>query len=177
MATGSPHLDEDDDGPLPSCYRHPGRETALSCIECERPICTDCAIAAAVGLKCPDCGRMPRSARAVIPTSRLVRAVAAGAVTSVVLGIAHQVANISFFGLIIAWFFGMAIGEVMRRAAGGFRDPLLARWAVIVTLGGFLLPLVPVLLSFGPRALQHASLIWIIVYAAVAAVAAYQRTE
>ena len=36
------------------CYRHPDRETGLSCSVCERPICTDCATFAAVGIRCPD---------------------------------------------------------------------------------------------------------------------------
>ncbi len=37
-----------------TCYRHPDRETRLSCSECGRPICTDCVTAAPVGLRCPD---------------------------------------------------------------------------------------------------------------------------
>lgn len=37
------------------CYRHPERDTRLSCSECGRPICVDCAIDAAVGQKCAEC--------------------------------------------------------------------------------------------------------------------------
>src|SRR5512146_347726 len=36
------------------CYRHPDRETGLSCSECGRPICTECMTVAPVGLRCPD---------------------------------------------------------------------------------------------------------------------------
>lgn len=36
------------------CYRHPDRETGLACSVCERPICTDCATWAPVGIRCPD---------------------------------------------------------------------------------------------------------------------------
>src|SRR5207248_1485959 len=39
---------------VPTCYRHPDRETGLSCSECGRPICTDCVTFAPVGLRCPD---------------------------------------------------------------------------------------------------------------------------
>ncbi|MHB8470926.1 MAG: rhomboid family intramembrane serine protease [Gaiellaceae bacterium] len=39
---------------LPTCYRHPDRETGLSCSECGRPICTECMTPAPVGLRCPD---------------------------------------------------------------------------------------------------------------------------
>jgi membrane associated rhomboid family serine protease len=37
-----------------TCYRHPDRETGLSCSECGRPICTDCVTFAPVGLRCPE---------------------------------------------------------------------------------------------------------------------------
>lgn len=37
------------------CYRHPERETRLSCSDCGRPICSACSIDAAVGQKCPQC--------------------------------------------------------------------------------------------------------------------------
>jgi membrane associated rhomboid family serine protease len=37
-----------------TCYRHPDRETGLSCSECGRPICYECMTPAAVGLRCPD---------------------------------------------------------------------------------------------------------------------------
>jgi len=39
---------------MATCYRHPDRETGLSCSVCERPICTDCATFAPVGIRCPD---------------------------------------------------------------------------------------------------------------------------
>jgi membrane associated rhomboid family serine protease len=39
---------------MPTCYRHPDRETGLSCSECGRPICTECMTVAPVGLRCPE---------------------------------------------------------------------------------------------------------------------------
>ena len=46
------------------CYRHPDRETGLSCSECDRPICTECMTVAPVGLRCPDhATQRPRPAR------------------------------------------------------------------------------------------------------------------
>jgi membrane associated rhomboid family serine protease len=40
--------------PVMYCYRHPERETGLSCSECGRPICTECMTIAPVGLRCPE---------------------------------------------------------------------------------------------------------------------------
>src|SRR4029450_9183382 len=46
------------------CYRHPKRETRVSCATCGRPICTECMVATDVGIKCPEDARLPRGARA-----------------------------------------------------------------------------------------------------------------
>ncbi len=47
------------------CYRHPNRETYVSCSECGRPICTECMTAAPVGQRCPDHSGKPQGVRRV----------------------------------------------------------------------------------------------------------------
>jgi membrane associated rhomboid family serine protease len=42
------------------CYRHPDRETYVSCSECGRPICTECMTAAPVGQRCPEHSGRPQ---------------------------------------------------------------------------------------------------------------------
>ena len=42
---------------LPDCYRHPGRETGVSCTRCERPVCPECRVEASVGFQCQECVR------------------------------------------------------------------------------------------------------------------------
>ena len=42
---------------VPTCYRHPGRETYVSCSRCGRPACPDCLRSAAVGQHCVECVR------------------------------------------------------------------------------------------------------------------------
>lgn len=38
-----------------TCYRHPDRETGVSCSSCGRPICPDCMTPTPVGMRCPEC--------------------------------------------------------------------------------------------------------------------------
>ena len=45
------------------CYRHPKNETSVTCSDCGRPICTDCMVFAAVGIKCPECAGQPTGVR------------------------------------------------------------------------------------------------------------------
>jgi len=45
------------------CYRHPDRETYLSCSECGRPICTECMTPAPVGQRCPEHSGRPQGVR------------------------------------------------------------------------------------------------------------------
>ena len=40
---------------MAASYRHPARETGISCQRCERPICPDSKREAAVGFQCPEC--------------------------------------------------------------------------------------------------------------------------
>lgn len=40
-----------------TCYRHPNRETGVSCSGCGRPICPECMTPTPVGMRCPECAR------------------------------------------------------------------------------------------------------------------------
>jgi membrane associated rhomboid family serine protease len=54
---GHPGSDQPGDAApeVPTCYRHPGRETYVSCVRCGRPACPDCMRAASVGQQCEEC--------------------------------------------------------------------------------------------------------------------------
>jgi membrane associated rhomboid family serine protease len=40
-----------------TCYRHPNRETGVSCSSCGKPICPECMTPTPVGMRCPECAR------------------------------------------------------------------------------------------------------------------------
>src|ERR1700754_4604937 len=42
---------------MATCYRHPSRETGVSCSSCGRPICPDCMTPTSVGMRCRECAR------------------------------------------------------------------------------------------------------------------------
>jgi membrane associated rhomboid family serine protease len=83
------------------CYRHPDRETGLSCSVCERPICYECMTPAPVGLRCPDHSGKPQGIQKVTAaTTRTVTGVGArtgNAVTLVLIGI-----NVAVYALELA---------------------------------------------------------------------------
>ena len=47
------------------CYRHPGRETGVSCSNCDRPICPECMTPTSVGMRCPECSGQKTTVRKV----------------------------------------------------------------------------------------------------------------
>src|SRR5438309_12102878 len=42
---------------MATCYRHPSRQTGVSCSNCGRSICPDCMTPTPVGMRCPECAR------------------------------------------------------------------------------------------------------------------------
>jgi membrane associated rhomboid family serine protease len=82
---------------VPHCYRHPDRETYITCQRCGRPICPDCMRSASVGFQCPECvkegrttQRQPRTAFGAIVRNP-------GLVTNTLIGL-----NVAVFILIHA---------------------------------------------------------------------------
>jgi membrane associated rhomboid family serine protease len=75
------------------CYRHPRNETAVSCSNCGRPICTDCMVFSAVGIKCPECAGQPTG-----PKRATIRArAAANQGTGFIVTNALIVANVAVY--------------------------------------------------------------------------------
>src|SRR3954454_11735932 len=71
-----------------TCYRHPDRETGLSCSECGRRICYECMTPAPVGLRCPEHSVKPQGVQKVTRAAeRAVTGVGGRQVNIVTLGL------------------------------------------------------------------------------------------
>jgi len=80
---------------VPTCYRHPDRQTRLSCTSCERPICTECLTHASVGQRCPDCAK---PSAPVMDAAEAQRRAARAPFTKGVIAVAAAVYLVTVFG-------------------------------------------------------------------------------
>ena len=142
-----------DDEPLNQeqpCANHPRRMTMVTCNVCGKPLCPDCMVFSAVGIKCRECARTPRSAIVTLKHGRLVRAVAAGFGAGTAVGLAYYyiLGAIGFFFLLyfVALGIGYAVGEAVAWASGHYRGLQTAVIAALSTLWAFVFP--PVLSVF-----------------------------
>ncbi|MHB1243475.1 MAG: rhomboid family intramembrane serine protease [Gaiellaceae bacterium] len=69
------------------CYRHPDRETGVSCSECGRGICPDCMTFGPVGIRCPDHSGRAQGAARVVQSVQRGAARRPGIVTTALIGI------------------------------------------------------------------------------------------
>ena len=155
------------------CYRHPKRETRVSCATCGRPICTECMRPTDVGIKCPEDARLPRSARTgVMKTNQVLKTLLAG-IGIALLGIPavyYVIFSLPFQWLISAAA-GYGAGILINRAGGRNGGPLAIIVSVVATAVPFLVYLEPDILAGTVNAFG----ILPMVFAAVAAGLANRR--
>jgi membrane associated rhomboid family serine protease len=72
---------------VPTCFRHPGRETYVSCVRCGRHACPDCLRSAAVGQQCVECVREGNRGRRPATAVFGGRSVSGAVVTWVLVGL------------------------------------------------------------------------------------------
>jgi hypothetical protein len=131
------------------CYRHPKRETRVSCATCGRPICTECMRPTDVGIKCPEDASLPRSARTgVMKTNQILKTLLAG-IGIALLGIPavyYVIFSLPFQWLISAAA-GYGAGILINRAGGRNGGPLAIVVSVVATAVPFLVYLEPDILA------------------------------
>src|SRR5215218_10023751 len=103
------------------CYRHPDRETGVSCSECGRGICPDCMVFAPVGIRCPDhAGVAKGKARVTTGVRRAAYEGTGALVTKTLIGI-----NVLVFlaNLAQGSSFGQTQGSIFEKGALFIRVP------------------------------------------------------
>ncbi|MCW5875914.1 MAG: hypothetical protein KIS85_03440 [Anaerolineales bacterium] len=157
------------------CYNHPQTETSLRCNNCDRYICTKCAVHTPTGYRCREC---VRGHSKVFETAKPLDYVLGFVIALVLSFIAGLIATrLGFFVILLAPAAGSIIAEAVRAVTGRRRSPLLFRLtAAGVAIGGlwYALPVLLSLLSGGNTSFLL-SLLWPAVYTLLATSAAYYR--
>jgi len=115
---------------MPVCYRHPNRQTYLSCSECGRPICPDCSHDAPVGQKCPECLKAAGRQRVVharnitqgpsFQTSPVVYSLIAVNVAIFIIGLMSESIEVRMLQDYAAWGPAIEAGEWWRGLSAAF---------------------------------------------------------
>src|ERR687894_863612 len=103
------------------CYRHPDRQTRVSCATCGRPICTECMVQTEVVFKLPDDSQLPRGARAgVMKRDQIAKSFLAGVAVALLgaLVVYYVLPQIGFGRLILSALAGWGAGVFVHRAGG-----------------------------------------------------------
>ncbi len=106
------------------CARHPDTPTNLRCSRCDTPVCPQCLVHAAVGIRCRDCGKGTVPPTYNVPASFLARAIvvaiAVGLAGGLVLGLIVRplvfggflyLAAFAGFGYLMSEAIGLATGR------------------------------------------------------------------
>ncbi len=157
------------------CYRHPSRETGLRCAQCNRPICSKCAIHTPVGYRCPQCIRERED---VFYTANVLDYLLAG-VAALVLGVLAGlfVPRLGFFVIFVGPFAGTLIGRVAFRAARRHHGRWLPHLVAAMVVFGALLPLFDVLVGLLFGQINLFRLLWPAIYVFMATGAAYYQVK
>lgn len=140
----------------PTCYRHPDRETWVSCGKCGKPLCPDCMMHGPVGVRCRECLVAPVSIdRRPVDPARLP--VAAGIGGGVALVVAALLVGLAWFdprllspNLLLCALAGGVIGRIVRRTCADAWDRRSVSVAVsLATLAPILAAVVIAMLDFG----------------------------
>jgi len=112
------------------CYRHPSRETGVSCSSCGKPICPDCMTPTPVGMRCPECSRERTKVRTLRATSSTASVTQILVAVNVIVFVAELVSGSSAGGTLG--------GTVLQK--GGLDGPDIANhheyWRILTS--GFL---------------------------------------
>jgi len=143
----------------PTCYRHPDRETWVSCGRCGKPLCTDCMMHGPVGIRCRECllpqGQGVGLGAGIVDPEDLRKALIAGAMLAcawavVIFGLSAYLGIYAFRWLppnyLLAGIAGATVGWLIRDRCHGMWNQTTTRTALLLGLAIPLLAAVGVIL-------------------------------
>lgn len=122
------------------CYKHPHRETRISCNECGRYICTSCIIQAPVGQKCPECVVAHEShVEKISPKEYLLSIVFGGLASAITCYVWNLSLNLlgGFIMAITSYMVGFIVAKTISKIIGkkiGFKIQVIAGTLVFIGL-------------------------------------------
>jgi hypothetical protein len=134
----------------------------------------------AVGIKCPECARLPRSAIVSLKPNRAARAVAAAVLGGAAMGFGILILQGIglFFALILGYLIGIGMAELVLAASGRYRGPTTGWIAAGGALWAYVFPYLVTLGSdLGAVANSLSRAPFVVLGAVIAAYIAYQRTQ
>lgn len=167
---------------LTTCFYHPARETILRCNRCEKPICARCAVNTPVGYRCKSC--INEQQETFYSALWYDYAVAAAVTLPLAAVASFLVLSIGWMTIFVAPFAGSLIAEGVRLATRRRRG----RWLPLVVglciaagslpaVGVWLIGLVVEGLPARMGSVGLGSLVWQLVYLALAVSSAYYRLK
>jgi hypothetical protein len=111
---------------VPTCFRHPEKETYLSCVRCGRPACPECLRSAPVGQQCVECIKEGNRGARTPTTVFGGRAVSGALVTYTLVGL-----NVLLY--LVEWVYPRIVGYL--DLVGRAHDPSLHNQLVGVAAG------------------------------------------
>ena len=133
----------------------------------------------AVGIKCPQCAKLPRSAIVTLKPGRAARAMVAAFLGGLAMGfgiVLLQGVGL-FFALILGWLIGIGMGELVLSASGRHRGPTTGWIAVAGSVWAYV---VPYAIFYGASlgdVARSGSAVFVVLGIIIAGYVAYQRTQ
>jgi hypothetical protein len=125
------------------CYRHPGRETGLRCVQCERPICGACAQITNVGQLCPECRKARRPANYQVSTANAAVGGVAALIAAAVISLPFLLFARGFFVFLIILFVAPLVAELVIRVTDRLTRSKRGRSMQAAVGAGFALGVLP----------------------------------
>lgn len=164
-----------------SCRKH--AITGLRCTRCDTPICPDCSRPAVVGFFCRACAADRKSPLYQVSLSSFAMTAVVTLIVAVLGGwLISSISFGGFFSLVIGFFYGTGIGEVVLRMTGrkrGLNLEILAGAAAAIGVVAGRAIMFGGLMAVMPGASGVSSFLspWTIVFAAVSAYGAVNRVR